>query len=138
MKIAVYGTGNLSEALKDLGLKPKEILVPLENLTAFEEFAQESQVKLKPFKIEWDVLEGPNVEVATNKRGGQYNKWAARNRDNQVLDEATHLLMLGTDDNLKWIDKAASWKIKNGSDITVLRWTGYKAAESTDDDNVPF
>ena len=140
MKLAVYGNSDLTAAVKELGLKPKEVLVPAENIAAVEGFTQEAQLKLKSFKIEWNVLEGDNVEVAVNKRGEKYNRFAARNRDNSVLEEATDLLLLGDDPNLQWIEKSVNWKnSREDAGIVVHRWPIKVAApENNDDEEVPF
>lgn len=140
MKLAIYGNADVAAAVKELGLKPKEVLVPAENVAAVEGFTQDAKLKLKSFKIEWSVIEGDNVEVAVNKRGEKYNRFAARNRDNSVLEEATDLLLLGNDPNLQWIEKSVNWKnSREDAGIVVYRWPVKKElVNDVMDDEVPF
>lgn len=139
--LALFGVGNLSEAFAGLKLKPKTVRVQDENKGMSEVLATAASLKVKVerLKCDWKNLDLPGASIKEGKYG-KYNAMAGSARDQEILDSADTVLLLGDDPSLVWAEKKISWMKKQGQDLTVLYWPpkSTEVYQPTGDDDVPF
>lgn len=142
MKLAVFGTQNeLETALASLKIEPEEVHAPSE--FTIDSICKARKITLKKYGIDWDSIDLPNALVKTNKNGKEYNARAPMVRNSMILDNATHVLLLGQDNGNQYIEKSVSWIKKNGGKIELLKWPKVQEPVATvtqdvPEDDIPF
>lgn len=57
-------------------------------------FAHTYRIKYHPFPADWDDLSHPDAVIKTTKFGKKYDALAGHRRNQQMANEATHLLLI--------------------------------------------
>lgn len=101
-KVIIAGSRHLNnydyivDAVKESGFKIDEVISGCANGidTCGELWAVNEKIPVKTFPAKWNDLKTEPCIIKTNKYGKQYNVLAGHNRNKEMAEYATHLILI--------------------------------------------